>query len=313
MRWVTYNVRISTSLDTKLKFDLQRFDTSSKTPSCAHLLAAQDIFFKGFSTKPPETILGTLVLEAFAFRIAINSPFHPELLHAYTFLETLTNLYLASPAMQRPEIASFRRSLWLQLPGEIYEVLYKVSFLLHTTPLDSEGQDEAMILNRRLGVLWVTYSMHSEPDIQNAPAEINALAARVCRLYVSATQLILLKVLHQDIKTVAGCLQQLFTAAMADLSLFNTTAERVTPMLICPIAILGTAAIRFQDQQILLAVLNKIRNLTSGRDMDAVMSFLRDVWGDDTEPFDDDARELRLRCAQLDIWLDHSRLRCLTL
>lgn len=300
-------------MDAKLKFDLQRFDTSSKTPSCAHLLAAQDIFFKKVSTKPPETILGTLVLEAFAFRIAINSPFHPELLHAYTFLETLTHLYMASPAMRRPEIGSFRRSLWLELPGDIYDVLYRVSFLLHMMPLDSKGHDQAMILSRRLKVMWLTYSMHCEPTVQDTPTKTDTLAARVCRLYVSATQLILLKVLHQDIKTVSGPLQQLFTVAMADLSSFNTPAERVTPLLICPIAILGTAAIRFQDHQVLVALLNKIRNLTGGRDLDAVLIFLRDLWGDDSELFDNDARELRLRCAQLDIWLDHSRLRCLTL
>ena len=154
--------------------------------------------------------------------------------------------------------------------------------------------------------------MDNEHFNQNTLTTINSMVARVCRLYVSVIQLILLRVLHQDIGTVASHAHTIFNASLADLQSFEVTQEPVTPLLICPIAILGTAATRFHDRQALLAVLNEIRKLTGGRENNDVMSFLREIWVEEAQPFDHDA-ELRLTYAQLDVWRDHERLRSLTL
>lgn len=261
---------------------------------------------------PPETTLGTLVLEAFVYRIAINSPFHPELLKAYTSLETLTILFMTSPAMDRPETASFRRSLWLGLPPEIYDLLYKVSFLLRM-PLDSGARYQALILSQRLKALRLMEPLDGDPDGKAILTGMDALTAQVRRLYVAATELILLKVLYQDINAADGRVQQLLLAAMADLLSFNATTEHVTTLLICPVAILGTAAIRGQDREALVSQLNRMRNLTGGRELDSVQCFLQDVWGEVSETFVDDAGKSGLKPTQLDIWLNYPRLRYVTL
>jgi hypothetical protein len=215
--------------------------------------------------------------------------------------------------MERPEIASFRRSLWLGLPPEIYDLLYKVSCLLRMTPLDGGGRNEALILGQRLKALRLTEPLDGGPDTKAILTATDALAAQVRRLYIAAAELILLKVLYPDIKAADGRVQQLFLAAMVDLLSFNTFTEHVTPLLICPVAILGTAAIRCQDREALVSQLNRMRNLTGGRELDSVLCLLRDVWGEVTDTLDDDAGKPGLKSAQLDIWLDYSRLRCVTL
>jgi hypothetical protein len=215
--------------------------------------------------------------------------------------------------MERPEIASFRRSLWLGLPPEIYDLLYKVSCLLRMTPLDSGGRNEALVLSQRLKALRLTEPLDAGPDKNPFLTGTDALAAQVRRLYIAAAELVLLKVLYQDIKADDGRVQRLFLAAMVDLLSFNAFTEHVTPLLICPVAILGTAAIRGQDRETLVSQLNRMRNLTGARELDSVLRFLQGVWAEVTESFDDDAGKPGLKSAQLDIWLDSSRLRCVTL
>lgn len=215
--------------------------------------------------------------------------------------------------MEHPEIASFRRSLWLGLPPEIYDLLYKASFLLRMMPLDSGGRNEALVLSQRLKALRLTESLDGGPDQKTILSGMDALAARVRRLYIAAAELILLKALHRDINAADGHVQQLLLAAMIDLRSFDTITKHVTPLLICPVAILGTAAIRGQDRQDLVSQLNRMRNLTGGRELDSVLRFLQDVWGEVTETFNDDVGNPGLKSAQLDIWLDYSRLRCVTL
>ncbi|KEF52192.1 uncharacterized protein A1O9_11819 [Exophiala aquamarina CBS 119918] len=291
----------------------ESFDASSKTPSYAHLLAVHDIFFKVPPKNPPDTTLGALILEAYVYRVAINSPFHPELLKAYASLEALTTLLMSSPAMGGSEIASFRRSLWLGMPPDLYGLLYKASFLLHTTLLDGGQMKEALILSHHLEALQTKELLDDGPDERALLTETDALAAQAQHLYIAAAKLLVLKVLYRDIQATDDRVQSLLSEATVNTVSFNAIKQYHTPLLICPIAILGTAAIRAQDREILLAQLNRMRSLTGSRESDSVLCFLQDLWSSVIGPFEDDPAEPGLGSPQLDVWLDYPRLRCVSL
>jgi hypothetical protein len=208
--------------------------------------------------------------------------------------------------MERSEIAPFRRSLWLGLSPELYDLLYKVSFLLRMMPLDSEQQGEALILSQRLEALHLMELWDGGPDHKAVLTGMDALVAKVRRLYIAATELILLKILHRDIEAADGRMQRLLLAAIADLLSIKAITQHITPLVICPVAILGTAAIRDRDREFLASILKGIRNLTGRRELDSVLTFLQGVWGEI-------AGEPGPKSAQLDVWLDYSRLRCVTL
>jgi len=212
--------------------------------------------------------------------------------------------------MGNPEIASFRRSLWLELPPEVYGSLYKASFLLRTRPLNSGRQTEALLLIQRLKALNTDELLGVGSDDN---AFLDALVAQARRLYVAAAEVLLLKVAYPDIQVTDNLVQRLLREAIADILSVNAMTQDLTSLLICPLAILGTAAIRTEDREILVSRLNRMRTLTGGRDLDSVLSFLQDVWGQVTETFDGDTRKPVTATTQLDIWLDESRLRCVTI
>lgn len=220
---------------------------------------------------------------------------------------------MGSPAMEGPEIASFRRSLWLGLPPDVYGSLYKASFLLRNMPLDRGLLKEAQILSEHLEALRLAEVLDGGPDEKAFLTGVDALAAQARRLYIAAAELLSLKVIYRDIQAADDRVQRLLRQAMLDILSFNTITQHLTPLLICPLAILGTAAIRAQDREILVSRLNRMRNLTGGRELDSVLCFLQDLWGQVTETFEGDAGKSGTTPAQLDIWLDHSRLRCVTL
>ncbi|KAJ9640134.1 hypothetical protein H2204_003359 [Knufia peltigerae] len=288
----------------------ERFDSSSKTPTCAHLLAAQDIFLKACSTRLLETKLGALVLEAFVYRISINSPFHPELVKRYNTMETLTRLITNSRAMKRGDLASFRRSLWLGLPPDVYGSLYQVSYLLRMMPLDRKQRNDAMSLSQLLRALRSEGSPDSESGFDDdTSVGVGTLAARVRHLYLAAAELILWKILEPDLRATDNRVQRLLHETMADLSSSDGLSQHITPVVICPVVILGTAAVHCRDRDFLRSQLNRMQNLTGGRGLDSVLSFWQDSWSEIAETLDSGDGVPEFESSQLNVWFDDSRLR----
>ncbi|KIW17940.1 hypothetical protein PV08_05135 [Exophiala spinifera] len=286
----------------------ERFDSSSKPRTCAHLLAAQAIFLEACSTELIKTSLGALLLEAFVYRISINSVFHLELVKGYDSMGALTRLLMSSPTMKRGETAPFRRSLWLGLPPDVYGSLYKVSCLLRMTPLDSKQRNEGIRLSQQLRDLELDEPLDGESD-QDDSAGIHQLAARVRHLHLAAAQLILWKILYQDIKASDGRVQQLLHKTMARLSPFQGPAPHVTTVMICPLAILGTAAVQPRDREFLKFQLNSLRSMAGVQELDSVLSFWDDVWSEIAETVAGGDAAPDIEPPQLDVWFDESRLR----
>lgn len=250
-------------------------------------------------------MLGTLAAEALVFRIAINSTFHPELLKTYHHLETLTALYVQSPLLQNSELQARRRSLWLGLPPEMFDLVYKISFLRRKVPLTKDQWFEAAVINQRLDALHLPEPEDAGSIVPRLQFEIELGAFYVRRLYLSAAKLVLMTIMALDATATDAHVQQLLRGALADLMSFNS----ITPLLMYPIAVVGTAATRAQDRELITSQLQRMRHRSGHREIDSVMRFLQAAWGEASEAYEDMGPKGAFMPRGLDIWRDESRLK----
>lgn len=240
------------------------------------------------------------------FRIAINSTFHPELLRTYTYLETLATLYMGSPALQHSGMESFRRALWLGLPPELFDIIYKIAFLQRKVPLASGQWFEAVALGRRLNEL----NLPKPPfGASNPQSEFEVAMYYIRRLYIAAAEIILVKIMHLKVKAADGSIQRMLRSALDEMVSFNT----VTPLLMYPVAVLGTAAILDEDRELITSHLDRMRPISGDREVDSVVRFLQTAWGKVSEATEYHAARPDSMSLQLNIWLDDSRLRSVVL
>lgn len=293
----------------EINVHLQKFDSSSQTPSCTHLLAAQQIFLGVCSRGPPHSILGPLVIEAFVYRIAINSTFHPELLRTYTYLEGLLTTYLGSSGERDSKMESFRCALWLGAPTELYDMIYKISFLRQKLPLSANRWVEAGAIGQRLTALCVSEPPDTAGGVPRSKADVNTAMYHARGLYVRAAQLLLLTVMEPEVKAVDTRVQHILQYALDDMA----ATKPDSPMLMFPVAVLGTAAVDERDRDLITSQLNRMRFVSGDREVENVLLFLQGSWGQSRGAAEGGAANSDSTARQLDIWLDDGRLKTVTM
>lgn len=274
-----------------------------------HVLALQDIFSRVCAKGPPDSTLGVLVLAALAYHIAINSTFHPELLKGYTYLETSAPLYMQSPVHRNVDLEPLRYSLFHGLPLEMFDLIYKIAHLQRLVPLSSTQWMEAVIISQRLRAMHLPKPPDPSFGTPKQRFETEVATYYVRRLYISAAELILIKIMDLGVQATDVRIQQMLGHALDDLRTFDSVA----PLLVYPLVVLGTAAIYDQHRQVIISQLNRMSHLSGRSEVESALRCLHAAWGkvSETATNDDDAAADRSDPVplQLDIWLNDSILR----
>ena len=253
----------------------EKFGSAEQPPSFAHLAVARPLFLQRYAKKPPTTIHQILQIESLIYRIAITCIFHREASAEYEAVSELIALCDTS----RMDCDLWRHSLWIGLPASLFDVVYKLSFLLRCWPLPNEWLDELDELEGRLiahqNEKQLVFQEQSDRDRVIAEQSYASL-----QLYTSACFILLAKLRRgKEIPVEQGV-----SAPGFEIIEHLTKSNFMSPVLLWAVAVIGLAAATDLDRDIIRQYVNGLEPYSGLRATRSVLALLHSAWvGDGTD------------------------------
>ena len=244
----------------------EKFGSAEQPPSFAHLAVARPLFLQRYANKPPTTIHQVLQIESLIYRIAITCLFHTERNAQYGSVSELIALCDTS----RMDYGLWRHSLWIGLPARLFDVVYKLSFLLRCCPLSDTWLDELDDLEGQL----LAYHNEKQMVCQGGRSERDNVIAEQSyaslQLYTCACFIILAKLRGEDSGGVAKPGFEIITQL--------TASNFMSPVLLWAVAVIGLAATTDLDRDIIRTYVNGLEPYSGLRATRSVLALLHSAW-----------------------------------
>lgn len=220
-----------------------------------------------YAEHPPKTIHGVLQIESLIYRMAITSTFYQSGNAQYESVSELIELCNQSQV----DCGLWRHSLWIGVPQSIFDIVYKLSFLLKSIPLTGAWLDELDVIEGKL-------TMHRDEkqvlhEGQSQRENVIAEQAYISlQLYTRACFVILAKLRGREVRfdDIAPGF-----ATVEHLSRTNF----ISPVLLWPVAIIGLCATTEQDRGWITAYVDALEPYSGLRATKSVSRLLGTSWG----------------------------------
>jgi hypothetical protein len=226
------------------------------------------------------------VLETLVYHVAINSVFRPSYLRNYHDLSKIINLWSRSPVLESD--ANFRGfvkaglSAWL--PIELFDILFKVSHLLHHRLSVAPDYMQARLreLRSRLHECQLGYGEDIEqlepvaavPNRGLTITDHDTESFHIRRVYSLAIELLITKLENPSLRAEESLVVSLCEAALHHLSRVRSDFTS----LLWAITVLGTGMTTTKSQDLIFLHVEAMNHFAGGRAVRSVVEFLSCAW-----------------------------------
>ncbi|KAG5757246.1 hypothetical protein H9Q69_008296 [Fusarium xylarioides] len=230
--------------------------------------------------QPPQNTHQALVLETLVYRVAINSIFRPSYLRNYHDLSKIISLWSRSPVLESD--ANFRGfvkaglSAWL--PIELFDILFKVSHILHRrlSVAPNDMQARLQELRSRLNECQAGLGhMATVADQEFSSATHDAESFHIKSIYSLAIELIITKLENPSVGAGEPSVVSLCETALHHL----TRVRSDFTSLLWAITVLGTGMTTAKSQDLIVLQVEAMNHFAGGRAVRSVVEFLSRAWG----------------------------------
>lgn len=262
----------------------ERFEDST-TDSLTYLSIAAPLCLA--LDQPPQNTHQALILETLVYHVAINSVFRRSYLRNYHGLSKIITLWSRSPVLESD--ANFRGfvkaglSAWL--PIELFDILFKVSHLLHhrLSMAPDDMQARLQELRRRLNECQLGYREDTErpehvpTDQSRGPVITDHVTEsfHIRRVYSLAIELLITKLENRLLRAEEPSVVSLCETALHHLARVRSDFTS----LLWAIAVLGTGMTATKSQDLIVLQVEAMNHFAGGRAVRSVVEFLSHAWG----------------------------------
>lgn len=259
----------------------EKFGDNHEPPSDAHVNSARSVFIRRFTQFPPSSMRHILQLESLVYRVAVTSTFRPlpNSETSYSYLDDLVEIWNSSNI----PCGLWQHSLWISLPPQIFNVVFKLSVLLHMRVLGEAQMDDLDkldgILRQYLQVSKLPPLLSVSDDGKDKGSCLSLVEqARAARcLYDYACQILIAKLRGYDATSCAiHRPSHLGFQLLAELRKGNF----VSPVLLWPTIIIGLTATIPDDRFITSEYVARLEHLSGSRTISSVRLLLEHAWGE---------------------------------
>lgn len=264
----------------------EKFGDNHEAPSDAHMNSVRSVFIRRFTQFPPSSMRHILQLESLVYRIAITSTFRPlpNAQHEYNCLDELLDIWNSSNI----SCGLWQHSLWISLPPQVFNLVFKLSVLLHLPTLSEAQLNEVDTLEHSLrqykqdSVLPPSLNAADDASGNEACLSLVEQACAAQCLYYYACQTIITK-LHDPSSTSSSTAIRKFSQPGFELLARLRRANFVSPVLIWPTVIIGVAAKTPEDQHVTSEYVDSLEHLSGSRTITSVRLLLKHAWEESSE------------------------------
>ncbi|KLO80923.1 uncharacterized protein LW93_9170 [Fusarium fujikuroi] len=233
--------------------------------------------------QPPQNTHQALILETLVYHVAINSVFRPSYLRNYHDLSKIITLWSRSPVLESD--ANFRGfvkaglSAWL--PIELFDILFKVSHLLHhrLSVAPNDMQARLRELRSRLSECQVGLGhikqIATVADQKVSSANHNAESFHIRSIYSLAIELLITKIENPCLRAEDPSVVGLCETALHHLARVRSDFTS----LLWAITVLGTGTTTTKSQDLIVLQVEAMNHFAGGRAVRSVVKFLSRAWG----------------------------------
>ncbi|KAF5554213.1 hypothetical protein FPHYL_8506 [Fusarium phyllophilum] len=233
--------------------------------------------------QPPQNTHQALVLETLVYHIAINSVFRPSYLRNYHDLSKIITLWSRSPVLESDAyLRGFvKAGLSAWLPIELFDILFKVSHLLHHRLSVGPNDLQARLreLRSRLNECQVGLShikqMDPTADQESSSANHDIESLHIRSIYSLAIELLITKLENPLLQAAEPSVVSLCETALHHLAGVRSDFTS----LLWAITILGTGMTTAKSQDLVVLQVEAMNHFAGGRAVRSVVEFLSRGWG----------------------------------
>lgn len=264
----------------------EKFGDELQSPSGAHVTVARNNFIHRFTNFPPTHMRHILQLESLVYRIAVTHMFRRQATisqHDYHSLDELIDIWSAS----RITCGLWQHSLFISLRPPIFNIVFKLSILLSLAPLQPHLVADLDNLEHSLQQHLGTYEAAStdldeadhqlDHDVGGHRLSIEAQSHAAHSLYAYACRIVTTKLRDATARQYEGQIRRSSNLGFRLLA-YLSKVEFLSPVLIWPAIVIGLAASRRDDQDIVGAYINGLADLSGSRATTSVMRLLHLAW-----------------------------------
>ncbi|KAF4957904.1 hypothetical protein FGADI_2733 [Fusarium gaditjirri] len=235
--------------------------------------------------QPPQNTPQALVLETLVYHVAINSVFRPSYLRSYHDLSKIIKLWSKSPVLKSDASSSgfVKAGLSAWLPIEFFDILFKVSHLLHhrLTVAPDCIHSRLQELRRRMHECQVRLgnieqieptATATNQELSSTNRDIESFHMR--RVYSIAIELLIAKLEKPILRA-----EDPLVVSLCETALHHLARVRYDfTSLLWAIAVLGTGMTTAKSQDLITLHVEAMKHFAGGRTVRSVVEFLSCAW-----------------------------------